>query len=379
MSPHAALPRRVSLGIAPRFEADGVWVDAIQPGSSAETAGLAARDRLLRVAEIAVSDADSHARALRAGATFDSVEVVVARGDQTLGLALAHRTAPVEAGPSELVTIEAGCGEGPLRIRGHLVRAPCAEWLVLIVGGLTDTPCELIEGSYGACFEQFVDTLRRNQVSTLRFDRRGIGDSEGAATRACHTDDIEDTVAALQFARAHHQGPIACFGHSTGAITAALARESIGSEGHSVPLAIFGAPADPWFACLREGTMRHHVREGLTAAEAEQMADQEVSHTAAWARAGGSGTFEGRSARWHAELARHDPVALIGVPGRRTLVLDGGLDLAVPRSAALRFASASNTEARVFPELDHWMQRRPPTKDCEVAVELVHWLAIPSP
>ena len=374
MPPQSPLPRRVSLGLAPRLEAGLVHVDAVQEGSSAESSGLAVGDRLVRVGAIEPVDPDSLAHALRAVALLSSIAVVVERGGQRVELTLERRTAGLEPGPTELVTIEVS-DDARLRLRGHLVRAVASDWLVVIVGGLADTPCEILDGSYGASFAQFVDTLARNQVSTLRFDRRGIGDSEGDATQSSLTDDLSDARAALRFAREHHQGNIALFGHSTGAVTAALAREVSWPHGHATPLAIFGAPADPWFECLREGTQRHHVRQGLPEAEAEAIANEETTRVAAWAHANGPGTFEARSASWHAELATHDPVRLLGTPNRSTLVLDGGRDLAVPRSAAVRLARVCATQPRVFPELDHTMQQNPSTRECVVALELIRWLA----
>jgi uncharacterized iron-regulated protein len=81
--------QRSRLGMALRFEAEGIWIDAIDPGSRAEAAGLQPGDRILEAAGRPVFSAeDLHAAAMEAGKSQTPLTLQVERDGQKFTLTI---------------------------------------------------------------------------------------------------------------------------------------------------------------------------------------------------------------------------------------------------------------------------------------------------
>jgi pimeloyl-ACP methyl ester carboxylesterase len=115
------------------------------------------------------------------------------------------------------------------------------------------------------------DYLTRAGFAVLRFDERGIGDSEGAFAAATAEQLAGDIAAAAQFLRGHQSvnaGQVRIVAHSEGGRISALAIEA---HQAASALVLLGAPARPGIEGLRSEAVRSSspiVRLQLAMAEA---------------------------------------------------------------------------------------------------------------
>ena len=134
----------------------------------------------------------------------------------------------------------------------------------------------------------FVDGLTHAGYTTLRFDKRGVGDSDGDI--ADFATELADARAALAHAQslANARGiPLVIFGHSVGGIIAAQLRDAAG-------IVVYGTPVMRWIECLLDSTERQLALRGQSGRDrARQAAIRALAQT---------GELNGRSAAYHAQL-----------------------------------------------------------------------------
>lgn len=91
-------------------------------------------------------------------------------------------------------------------------------------------------------FRELAYSLAEAGIASLRYDKRGVGESEGDLTRASFTDLLADALAALWFLRDRSEvGRVFLVGHSAGALQAML----LAQEEEVAGLVLLGAPARP--------------------------------------------------------------------------------------------------------------------------------------
>jgi alpha-beta hydrolase superfamily lysophospholipase len=204
--------------------------------------------------------------------------------------------------------------------------------VVLLVGGIA---CESIEDGPLAVL---ASELARAGFVTVRFDKRGVGDSEGGPARDVDfATELADARAACEQARRRGL-PVVVFGHSVGGIIAAqLPADAI---------CVYGTPVRPWIECLLDSTRRQLALRGASDADIAE-------RCAAITRLGETGELNGRSAAYHRQLAAVDLTALWSAVRVPVLVLRGEHDWVVADDDQAALATLTGGELVDLPGLDH--------------------------
>lgn len=358
----APLPRRVFLGAELpadhlAFTQAGMRIDGVTPGGMADRAGVRTGDTVVEIAGLPVRTLGELGAALRGAGEAESAEIRYTRGGELyVETVEAVRSPHEEIEGAEVVYGTLAATGARLRTIVTRVRNPRA--IVLVLPGIA---CESIDG-IDAPLPRLVHGWAHAGVEALRFDKRGVGDSEGGPCGELdfHTE-LADAAAALEVtrARAADRGvPLVLFGHSVGGIIAAsLAGKHGGGEsdgggddsGDAIAGVItFGAPASRWLECLLDTTRRQHQMRGSSPDEIER-ATSELSE-----RAFSTGV-NGRSAAYHMQLEAFDPAALWSSVRAPVLVVRGEYDWVVRDDDQARIASLVGGAADILdlPGLDH--------------------------
>jgi uncharacterized protein len=328
---HATLSRRVLLGaeLPPdreAFSAQGMRVAGVVDGSMAGRAGLMAGDIVRTVASLPVRSLAELAAALRRAGAHDTTTIELTRGDAQLAVDVAVERLPYER--------DADYGE--LAVDGATLRtitthAPQPRALVVFIQGIA---CESIEAPLAddAPLRCLVDGWTRAGLDTLRFDKRGVGDSTGSpCTQTDFATELADARAVVdQAARgAHGRGiPLVVVGHSVGAIIAA----QLAPDADLAAVIVYGAPVMRWLACLQDSARRQLTLRG--AGE-----DAIAAQVAELARLAQTGELNGRSAAYHAQLDTLDLEAAWRRVTAPVLVVRGEYDWVVDADDQARIAT----------------------------------------
>lgn len=174
--------------------------------------------------------------------------------------------------------------------------------------------------------------------ATLRYDKRGVGESSGSFLATGLTDLVEDAGAALAVLReqpAVRPDQVVLVGHSEGALVAgAVAAGRTDLAG----VALLSASATPgeellrWQAAQIAPTLPAPIRLLLRALRTDMVRQVSKNHARLRATTADVARLGGRriNARWHREFMAHDPrtdLARISVP---VLALTGAKDLQTP-------------------------------------------------
>ncbi len=236
------LPRRALLGAElpadeEAFTPAGTRIAAVTAGGMADRAGVRAGDTIVTLADLPVRSFAELAAALRRAGAVSSTEIRFAR-DATIHVgAVAVASCPLE----ELEGIGVGYGElatGGVRLRTIATRVPEPRAVIL---ALPDLACESIEAE--SPIAELAHGWARAGFDTLRFDRRGVGDSEGGPCGSLDfTTELADAAGALALARPRareREVPLVVFGHGAGGVIAA----SLAGEHHVHGIITYGTPA----------------------------------------------------------------------------------------------------------------------------------------
>lgn len=337
------LPRRAFLGAelagdAEAFGATGVRIAGVLAGGMAERAGLVAGDVVAALAGAPVRDPCELGVALRLAGALREVELVVERDRERF-----ERSVAVVALPFEVDAEHGELAVGDVRLRVIATRAASPKTLVLVIQGIA---CESIDCATTpeAPLAALIEGWTRGGHDTLRFDKRGVGDSEGGP---CKTTDfateLADARAVCDYAAAEaaKRGiPLVVFGHSVGGIIAAqlTARDGV---------IVYGTPVMRWLDCLVDSTRRQLKLHGAPLDQIERAIDS-IRNLAQ------NGDLNGRSAAYHEQLHALDLEAAwrgITVP---VLVVRGEYDWVVDAADQARIATlAANVQVVDVAGLDH--------------------------
>jgi uncharacterized protein len=335
------LPRRAYLGAElpadhEAFSEAGVRIAAVVEGSMAHCAGMRGGDVLISLAAQPVHDLRSLAAALRSAAREPMTEVVYLRDAERIRVSVDVVATPCEPrGSYGALPVDGAC------LRTIATHAESPRAIVVFVQGIA---CESIDHALDdtAPLAQLVDALTSAGYDTLRFDKRGVGDSEGGPCNATDfTTELADARAVIEYA--HRLGvPVVIFGHSVGGIIASQLAAS------AAAVIVYGTPVMPWIDCLLDSIERQLHLRGAPAAEIE------VQLAAVHALAD-RGELNGRSAAYHAQLHALDLEAAwrsVTVP---VLVLRGEHDWVVRADDQARIAELAGGPATIVdvPALDH--------------------------
>jgi uncharacterized protein len=169
-------------------------------------------------------------------------------------------------------------------------------------------------------------------VASLRYDKRGVGDSTGSYPAAGFSDETEDARAALSALRSDDKcdGRVAVIGHSVGAtIAMRLARSSLPPDAYVflAGAAVPGAEVMEWQSHRIATTLQAPARWMSSWIERRQAKDRVrlLASTGDTMRLHRSET----PARWFREYMKYDPATdLVGIDGP-VLAITGSKDIQV--------------------------------------------------
>ena len=216
---------------------------------------------------------------------------------------------------------------------------------------------------------QLAHALAAAGVASLRYDKRGVGESTGEWRRAGFFDNVDDAGAALDALAGQDRvdaSRITLVGHSEGAVlvTALAARESAAAAvvllaGAASP----GAEVTLWQARAIAPTLPAPVRALLRLTRVDLTAKVARNHekiratTQDVARVGGARL----NARWAREYLDHDPAADLARLHLPVLAITGSKDLQVDPGELTRIAELvpGPVETWLAPDLSHLLRAQP--------------------
>lgn len=238
-------------------------------------------------------------------------------------------------------------------------------------------------GKPAAIFRELAYSLVQERFASLRYDKRGVGESDGDLSLASMSDLRSDAGKALSWLISRPEVySVFVVGHSEGALHALALAEEAGVAG----LVLLGAPARPLGEVLvwqLESALRAAgAPEEMIARQLERLQEFFVfvqSSSGDWGDyapeellaalpgylAQDLEELRKTSLRWWREALSFDPVAAVREVGVPLLAVSGGTDIRVPPEDVLRLAEAAreagNPDARgiVIPEMNHWLRFQP--------------------
>jgi pimeloyl-ACP methyl ester carboxylesterase len=316
----ASLPRRPILGIAPAFSTSALTVGAVREGSMAALAGLSAGDTVKAIDGKPVRTPHELRVALMSlgqTATIDGATVAVQRRPMIAGTAYDHVTSR------------------GVRLRTLIERrGPTA---ALFLQGISLTSIEDAAP---------VDALLRGlgDLTTVRFDKRGVGDSEGA-----HPDFVEEVADAQAVLSAVDAERVILIGHSVGGMIAPLLRDE-----RIAAIVAIGSSAERWFACLDASARRQAMLSGVGPEEAVRRQRQEIEEDS-----------DERSRAFHHQLDATDLRAAWSRVRAPVLVMHGEYDWVVSQEESRAILPSARFVS--LPGVDHAMTRHASIDDSLLA------------
>jgi alpha/beta superfamily hydrolase len=237
---------------------------------------------------------------------------------------------------------------------------PHAAALILPGSGPVDRDADLPRLALGVG-RDLARALADRGVASLRYDKRGVGGSDGSFPAAGLYDNVDDARAALAWLRARPEvGETFLVGHSEGALLAM----ALGDEQPAGVVLLAGA-AKTGEATLAWQTRRiaaglprpvrlglRAVRIDLAAKQAKNVAKLRATTTdVAWIGA------RKVNARWHRELLDFDPVPWLADLRAPVLAITGAKDIQVDPADLERIAALTRADTVCVPDLTHGLRR----------------------
>ena len=336
----STLTRRAFLGAelppdAEAFTPDGMCIAGVVEGGMALRAGLLPGDVLTSLAKQPTRNLCELASALRVAGAAATTQLIFIRGGDLYVREV--DVLPLARDPDVTYGEHAG-------LRTLATEPANARALIVFLQGIA---CESIDTPLADTpLERLIRAWTSAGYATLRFDKRGIGDSDGGPCRetdfATELADARGIVAhAASVARARGL-PLVVFGHSVGGIIAPHIAE------HARALIVYGTPVMPWLECLQDSIRRQLELRGADA----RTIDDELGKLA---RLADDGELNGRSAAYHRQLAEVDIAAAWRTVSAPVLVVRGEHDWVVRPDDQARIAELARGPVSVVdvPALDH--------------------------
>ncbi|MBP2324982.1 pimeloyl-ACP methyl ester carboxylesterase [Kibdelosporangium banguiense] len=200
-------------------------------------------------------------------------------------------------------------------------------------------------------------TLAQHGIASLRYDRRGVGATQGDWREVGFLDNRADAAAALRAMRAHPEirpHAVGVLGHSEGAVHAAwlAAHTDISAVVLLAGYARPGEEAVQWQLAQLADSLPRMVRPLLRRFAARQLTRLKAADTT---RVAGMRI----NAQWWREQLAYDPrpdLARINTPA---LAITGEKDIQVDPADLEVIANLAKAEVRRIPDLTHVLRRDP--------------------
>ena len=269
-----ALPRRGQLGvrigavpddIRPPLKLDadeGVLVQLLVPGGSAEAGGVQPGDILLALQGQrirSVADFLERASTLIGG---QACQLGLMRNGRRMTLSLIVRERPRDRGESFDVLYHEVVSAGA-RLRTIVTKPHAAgrHPVLLLIPGLGATSVDQPLGDPGA-YSRILAEFAKDGWVTVRVDKAGIGDSEGGPHAEIGFEaELDGYRQALRAARRYDfadADSVFVFGHSLGGVFGAMLAGEIAVKG----VAVYGTVVKPWTEYLIENRRRQELLAG---------------------------------------------------------------------------------------------------------------------
>lgn len=321
---------------------EGAWIQLLAAGAPADDAGLRVDDVVVAVDDAPVTSPADVERLTAHVTPGTPLRFEVIRGGRSRTVTVTPGVTPLER-RADLRTVYDAVEVAPdLRLRRILVqprdRGPHPT--VLLVQEASAPSVEA--GGFNPARELAAGLAARG-VATIRFDRRGVGDSEGATYRdRTLAEEVADTRAVLTHALADarvHPDSVYLLGLGTGALVAAsLADGELPVAG----LVAVNAPGRPLWDVVADGfaafspddeQLREVVAPAIRSAYARLAAGESIEAILAdrpgWRSflLDPAGRVHGRVAAYHAALGATDPATRMRTVTVPVLVMRGEVDL----------------------------------------------------
>ncbi len=274
-------------------------------------------------------------------------EVLIADGEVSLAGTITRRKDDSGAAPGRLPALFFVSGSGPQDREGYSSGIDLGTHVIL-------------------------DRLTSEGFLVLRFDDRGVGESEGPTEGTTYDDLVADARACLRFLAARPDvdpARVAAIGHSEGGESVPI----LAAEGDALAaIVLMAAPGRSVDELVREQMLYQRGIEGASAEDLEGLGrtiDDFFERLAKSEPIETEGLPEElrmllAARAWLESHLRQDPIATIKKVRCPVLILQGGRDIQVSAerdaqvlSAALDQAGHPDHELVVFPELDHLFKK----------------------
>ena len=218
--------------------------------------------------------------------------------------------------------------------------------------------------------------LAERGVATLRYDKRGVGASDGSFLETGLLDNVDDARDALNWLRAREEvrGEVVLIGHSEGALLAtALGDEPLAGVVLLAGSAKTGMQTLAWQTRQIAAGLPRPVKLLLRVLRVDVAAKQAKNvnklraTTTDVARVGPRKV----NARWHRELFAFDPAPMLSRMRAPVLALTGAKDIQVDPADLEQIAELSGAETVCVPDLTHLLRRDPGTPSVSAYKRLV--------
>jgi pimeloyl-ACP methyl ester carboxylesterase len=327
-----------------------VLVAGVVDGGMAIEAEVQAGDLLVSIAGAPMTSLCEMAFALRAAGKHSDVEIVFDRAGKTFSRVVAVQPCPCESIEGQEVSYE-HIESQRARLRSIVTRplAGSPRGAILFLQGIA---CESVD--YGADSDEPIARLIHGWAEagfvTMRVEKRGVGDSDGAA---CPDGDFETELADHRAALgalisdARSKGlDLYLFGHSIGGMVAPI----LASEKRVQGIMVYGTSTKTWLDCVVASTRRQYEMRGVDAARIDEILGSLRERVA---REG----LNGRSADYHRQLDALDlPAMWKRVNETPVLVLCGEHDWVLSREEQMQIGEyVKSTRGIDLPGLDHML------------------------
>ena len=238
--------------------------------------------------------------------------------------------------------------------------------IIVSGSGPQDRDGKTPEPMFSVQYKALAQILSDSGLLVLRYDKRGVGKSQGNFQTATLGDFVSDVRAGISYLKTRRDvdpNRICLIGHSEGAIIAPM----VAAKDPTVKaIVLMAGPSKPLDQVLLE-QQDYILKKQNVPEEARKQAIDQENYFFAWVRGEKQLSAEqiqqmGKVAdtkQWLLEHFRHDPIQTIKSVKCMVLILQGGKDHQVfeyhaqALNQALSDAKNKNHTLKIFPDLDH--------------------------